>query len=285
MKRRFAIAACIVATAACAEDDSARWYLRVDNDFFFHTDRWYTSGVRIGRVKDGLEWGIVQELYTPEAKYQSPTLQDRAPAGRLLATVAKHVDGDVTFDTFELDAGVRGPSALGKQAQNSVHSVVDSGAIVDWERQLPDEFDVSAIAVRTLSLPAGFRTHFGAVLGNQVTFAHAGIEWRYGEPRTPSSSLMRFAATPPFAKVNVQGWSAYIGASARGVARNELLSKNYYTFGPELEKKSEVTRVAGGIAWAQPWGNLTFDLAEDSREFVGQRKPQAFGSIALHVGF
>ncbi len=285
MKRPLAIAVCVIATAACADDDSARWYLRVDNDFFFHTDRWYTSGVRIGRVKDGLEWDITQEIYTPESKYQSPTLQDRAPTARLYASVAKHLEGDGTFDTLELDAGVRGPSALGEQTQSSVHGVVESGARVEWERQLPDEFDGSAIAVRTLLLPAGFRTHFGAVLGNQVTFAHAGIEWRFGEPRTPSSGLMRFAATPPFANANVQGWSGYIGASARGIARNELLSKNYYVFGPELEKKNEVTRVAFGIAWAQPWGNLTLDLAEDSREFVGQRKPQAFGSIALHASF
>jgi hypothetical protein len=212
-------------------------------------------------------------------------LQDRAPAARLYVSAAKHVEGNGTFDTFELDAGVRGPSALGEQAQNLTHHLVESGVKVDWDRQLPDEFDASAIAVRTLSLPAGFRTHFGAVVGNQVTFAHAGIEWRYGEREAPSSPLMRFAASPPFARGNTQGWSAYVGASVRGIARNELLSKNYYTFGPELEKKNEVTRVAGGLSWAQAWGDLTFDLATDSREFVGQRTAQKFGSIALHVSF
>jgi hypothetical protein len=283
--RFLAIAACLIATAAFADEDPARWYLRVDNDFFFHTDRWYTSGLRLGRVKDGWEWGLAQEIYTPEAKYRSPTLQDRAPTARLYASVAKHVEGDGTFDTFELDAGVRGPSALGEQAQNSAHNIVESGVHVDWDRQLPDQFDGSAIAVRTLSLPAGFRTHFGAVVGNQVTFAHAGLEWRYGEREAPSSALMRFAATPPFAKGNVHGWSGYIGASVRGIARNELLSKNYYLFGPELEKKNEVTRFAGGLSWAQSWGDLTFDLATDSKEFVGQRTSQDFGAIALHVNF
>ena len=285
MKRVVAIAACALATAAWADDDAARWYVRIDNDVFFHTDRWYTSGLRVGRVQDGIEWGITQEIYTPEVKFRSPTLQDRAPAGRLLATFAKHIEGDGTFDTLELDAGVRGPSALGEQAQDLVHRIADTGAHVDWSRQLPDEFDASAIAVRTMSLPAGFRAHFGAVLGNQVSFAHAGIEWRYGEPQSPSSALMRFAATPPFAKDNARGWSGYIGASARGVARNELLSKNYYLFGPDLEKKNEVTRVAGGLAWAQAWGDLTFDLVQDSREFEGQRMAHAFGSIALHVNF
>ncbi|HEY2628920.1 MAG TPA: lipid A-modifier LpxR family protein, partial [Usitatibacter sp.] len=65
MNRGWAIAACALATAAFADDDAARWYLRVDNDVAFHTDRWYTSGVRIARVKDALEWGLTQEIYTP----------------------------------------------------------------------------------------------------------------------------------------------------------------------------------------------------------------------------
>lgn len=278
-----AIAACALATATWADDDAARWYVRIDNDVFFHTDRWYSSGLRIARVKDDLEFGITQEIYTPEAKYQSPTLQDRAPAGRLLASVAKHFHGEAAFDTLELDLGVRGPSALGEQAQDGVHHLVDSGAHVDWSRQLPDEFDGSAIAVRTQSFGAGFRGHVGLVAGTQVAFAHAGLEWRFGEASSPSSALLRFAATPPFG--NGRGWSGYIGASARGVARNELLSKNYYVFGPDLEKKNEVTRVAGGVAWSQAWGDLMFDLATDSREFEGQRTSHAFGSLALHVKF
>ncbi|HUL57354.1 MAG TPA: lipid A deacylase LpxR family protein [Usitatibacter sp.] len=282
--RPAAIAACLFAGTAFA-DDPVHWYVRADNDFFFHTDRWYTSGVRIARVDGPLEWGIVQEIYTPEAKHLSPTLRDRAPTARLLATVAKHFSSRGSFDTLELDAGVRGPSARGEQAQDFVHRIVDSGVTVEWSRQLPDAFDASAIGVRTQALGAGFRGHVGAVLGTQVTFAHVGLEWRYGDPRAPSSSMLRFAATPPFFDAEALGWSFYVGASARGVARNELLSKNYYVYGPELVRKDGVTRVAGGLAWSQRWGDLTFDLVQDSREFEGQRTAHAFGSIALHLAF
>ncbi|HSS27994.1 MAG TPA: lipid A-modifier LpxR family protein, partial [Usitatibacter sp.] len=119
MRWAVVLAACLAATAALGDEaGAARWYLRVDNDVFFHTDRWYTSGLRLARVQDDLEWGLVQEIYTPEAKHQSPTLEDRAPAGRLYATLAKHVLGAGTFDTWEADLGVRGPSALGEQAQD-----------------------------------------------------------------------------------------------------------------------------------------------------------------------
>jgi len=282
MRRSAALAAAFVATAAGADEGAARWYLRIDNDVVFHTDRWYTSGVRLARVKDDLELGIVQEIYTPEAKHQSPTLQDRAPAGRLFASVARHVRGGNTFDTYELQAGVRGPSALGEQAQDAVHHVV-SGPRVDWSRQLPDELDASAIAARTLAFASGFRAHVGAVLGTQAMFAHTGLEWRFGEARSPSSALLRFAATPPFGET--PGWSGYVGVSGRAIARNELLTKNYYEFGPDLERKNAVGRAALGVAWSQAWGDLTFDVAQDTREFEGQRVPHAFGSLALHVSF
>jgi hypothetical protein len=285
VRRCIAIAACLVATAAFADDGNpAQWYLRVDNDFFFHTDRWYTSGFRIARVQDGLEWGLVQEIYTPEAKYLSPTLQDRAPVGRLFASVANHIEGDDTVDTYEIDAGVRGPSALGEQTQGDVHGVVESGVKLDWSRQLPDKFDASAIGVRTQYLGYGFRGHLGAVVGTQMIFGHLGVEWRIGDTQAPSSPLMRYAATPPF-RPRAGGFGAYLGASIRGVARNELLSKNYYTYGPELEKKNEVTRLGGGFTWSQGWGNLTLDLVQESREFVGQRTAHEFGSIALHIAF
>ena len=53
------------ASGACLAADP-RWYLQVDNDVAFATDRWYTSGVRIAREAGGLEIGVLQEVYTPE---------------------------------------------------------------------------------------------------------------------------------------------------------------------------------------------------------------------------
>ena len=278
-----ALAVLFVATTCVADEEAARWYVRIDNDVVFHTDRWYSAGERIARVKDGLELAIAQEIYTPEAKHLSPTLQDRAPAGRLYFSAAKHWPREATFDTVELQLGVRGPSALGEQVERAVHGLIPAPDVV-WDRQLPDAFDGSLIGVRTLALGAGFRGHAGAVAGTQVSFAHAGLEWRYGDAATASSALLRFAATPPFAK-GAAGWSGYAGASARGVFRNELLSKNYYIFGPALEKKNGIARFAAGVAWNARWGAVTFDIAQDSREFEGQRASHRFGSLAVDFAF
>ena len=92
MRRGIAVLAALAATQACAE--GARWYVQVDNDVIAGTDRWYTSGVRIARVSPPgrveTEWGILQEIFTPEAKYWVPGVDDRAPTARLLAYGARH---------------------------------------------------------------------------------------------------------------------------------------------------------------------------------------------------
>lgn len=283
MKGGGALAALWLTGAAHAADDVARWYVRIDNDVVFHTDRWYTSAARLARVKDGWEFGLEQDIYTPEAKRIE--LADRAPTARLLGSAARHFAGDDFLQTLEADLGVRGPSALGEQVTRSIHSVVVSAPHVDWSRQLPDRFDASAIFSRTQALGSfPLRAHFGAVLGTQVSFAHAGLEARAGEPRAPSSAMLRFAASPPFAD-GVRGWSAYLGASARAVGRDALLGPDYYVAGAPITPRHEVTRVAAGFAWLAAWGSATFDLVRDSREFAEQRTSDRFGSLALHFAF
>lgn len=277
-----AVAALGLAGVAHGADDLSRWYVRVDNDVVFHTDRWYTSGVRIARVKDGWEIGLEQDVYTPEAKRLD--LADRSPTARLLASLARHYEGEGSLLTLEVDAGVRGRSAFGEQTTNFVHHIF-SAPHVDWSHQLPDRFDGSFAFARTQQLGGlPLRTHFGATVGTQLTFAHAGIEARIGDAHAPSSTMLRFAATPPFATAS-SGWSAYVGASERAVGRDALLGPDYYVGAPAVTRRDEITRVAAGVGWTAPWGAFTFDLVRDTREFVEQRTAQRFGSLTIHVAF
>ena len=97
-------------------------------------------------------------------------------------------------------------------------------------------------------------------------------------------ALLRFAPTPPDEPCEY-GWTAMAGVSARGVVRNALLERNYDPFGPAIARRRAVARIVGGVAGAQSWGGITFDLAQDSREFDGQRTPHRFGSLVLHLNF
>src|SRR5690606_7030143 len=73
VRRRFAAAALALGCGSAGAAEGAHWYLQLDNDVVASTDRWYTSGLRLARVHragaDLHEWGVLQEIYTPEAKH------------------------------------------------------------------------------------------------------------------------------------------------------------------------------------------------------------------------
>ena len=285
MRRLAALALAATASMASVADELRRWYLQVDNDVVFGTDRWYTSGMRFACVKRDLELAIVHEVYTPDGKHWSPGTIDRIPAARLLASAAHHDRDPGFFQTIELAAGVRGPAALGRQTTEAIHRLIPAPE-VDWSRQLENRFDVQLAIARTQVLADYLKAHFGAVAGNQVAFAHGGFELRARANSALSSPLLRFAATPPFAVSDpAGGWDAYAGASIRAVGRNALLSRDYDPFGPTLERRRAVGRVVAGMAWSQAWGAARFELAQDSREFGGQSAPHRFGSLAIHLAF
>jgi hypothetical protein len=284
LKRALAAFAAASALTAAAADPEARWYLQVDNDVPFHTDRWYTSGVRLARVAPygaaELEWGLLQEIYTPEAKYFTRGTIDRAPAARLLLSVARHERGPACFQTLELAAGVRGPAAEGERVTDAVHRLVPAPE-VDWTREDGDRAEVQLAAVH--SQRVGEATlHVGGVAGTARIFAHAGAQWDFGA--TLDSPVMRFAPTPP-PRAGQSRWGAFVGVSARVVARDELLDRPYdpSTEAPELRRG--VARVAAGVGTVQKWGSVVFALAADSKEFAEQRTGQRFGSLTVHLDF
>jgi len=278
----------LLASAPCAADD-ARWYVQVDNDVPFHTDRWFTSGLRIARThlkEEGvrIEWGLVQEIYTPNLNVYQP--DDRPNAARLFVSGARHEYGPDLHRTLEATLGVLGPSARGSQSTEFIHRFIEAPEN-DWSRQLSDQLDLQLIASQTQSLPFCPReicaAHFGAAIGTTQTFAHAGFELRTGGPSRLSSPILRFAATPPIAAEG--GWNAFAGVSGRLVARNVLLEGNADAGRPDVETTRGVLRVAAGFAWSGRWGALTFALAQDTREFETQRGKQRFGTLAVHLAF
>jgi len=280
------LAALGLATDAAAQ---ARWYVQVDNDAVFATDRWYSSGMRLARVaEDGpvqLEWGLLHEIYTPEAKHWRPGVDDRAPTARLLAYAARHRQCEGFLETLELDLGVRGPAAGGRQILRAVHEIIDAREI-DWSRQESDRLDVQLAVVRSHPL-AAIHFHYGAVAGNTNAFVHGGVEWRIGTgPALAAlSPAMRYAATPP-PSASISSWSVFAGASVRAVARNALIRRNYDPSGPELEPRRAVARAALGFVWMHDDDlTATLTVATDTREFAAQRTAHRFWALTVHVPF
>ncbi len=290
-----ALVALAGATGALADAAGSHWYVQVDNDVLYGTDRWYTSGVRIARVAQKgdheIEWGVLQEIYTPEANRSNPI--DRPPAARLLATVARHDRAPGDWRTLELDLGVTGPAALGRQAQDFIHRFVPAPH-EEWSHQRSNRLDAQVTWVRSQRLGSSadrarrVYIHYGVVAGNQVAFAHAGIELRFGHGAAAemSSPVQRFAATPPPALApGTGGWSFFAGANVRAVARDLLLDPNTALSDPDPERRRIVRRYTLGATWINRWSSIAFAMAHDSAEFVGQRRSHGFGSVTVHLEF
>ena len=150
MRRNAAAAAAGLLPLACAAQPVA-WHLEVANDVAFHTDRWYTSGVRLYRSAaldagspvasflrlpsagaQRLDFGVIQDVYTSDP-YAAPEVPDRPNAARLLFSAARHDLSADTLATLGIDAGVSGPAARGEQAQRLVHRIVPAPK-TDWTR-------------------------------------------------------------------------------------------------------------------------------------------------------
>jgi hypothetical protein len=283
--RRLAAALFACALAPAAAQEPERWYVRIDNDAFFDTDRWYSSGARIARVQargdHEVELGLLQEIYTPEVKRYELGVVDRAPTARLLLTAARHDRSPELFQTVEMGLGVRGPGALGRQMTEFMHRIIAARDIA-WSRQDSDRLDGSVAATRT-HRREWLALHYGAVLGNELAFAHAGADLRFGVPGA-STFVLRHISTPPGGE-NARGWSGFVGGSVRRVARNEMLHRQYTAFAPGLERRDTVTRAAAGISWSRAGVEVSLAMVRESREFEGQRVPHAFGSLTLHAAF
>jgi hypothetical protein len=301
---RLAAAAAAALAPLAGAAGPAVWHLQVDNDVAFHTDRWFTSGVRLYRSSglDGasllasflrlpataaqrLDVGLVQDVYTSDP-YAAPDVPDRPNAARLLFSAARHDLSADTLATLGIDAGVSGPAAHGEQAQRLVHRIVPAPK-TDWSVQVDNRADVQAVGawshrLAQRTIPGDLVVHAGAVAGTLLAFGHAALEWRTDGPAVAASPLLRFAATPPLPR-GTGGLSFFAGAGLRLVGRNRLLERRPDDPKPEAAAERVVSRIAGGLAWSGPWGAATLGLARESAEFEGQPERHRFGTLTVSI--
>ena len=292
--RLAAIAFIAVALPAAAAPGSLQ--LSVQNDSGFGTDRGFSSGARLSWLAEGaFELGLVHQIHMPDASRDILGFADRPYAGRLLAFGARHfASADAgtpghRLATVEVQAGVTGPSARGRQVQDFFHGFISSPE-TDWSRQRRDRFDGAVVVAETRELwrgagsPWSVAGHAGANAGTVVGFLHGGLELRWGAPGSLASELLRHASTPQ-GKGAPAGFSAFAGASARRVWRNRLLEREADDPGLPLVRENVVGRIAAGGAWKAAWGTVSFAVAQETREIEGQPWRGRFWSVQAALPF
>jgi lipid A 3-O-deacylase len=251
--------------------------------------------------KLGLSLG--QNLYTPvNTATTAPQPNDRPYAAWLYVGVAFQVyqppvplagggSSLARLDTVELATGLVGPGALGRQVQNSVHSLIGAAPANGWGNQIHNEPGLDLGYERKWRLStasardgwgADLIPHLGASLGNIFTYANAGFEFRAGWhlPADFGTNLIRPSGDSNSRRR--QKWSVFVfgAADGRAVARDITLDGNSFRASASIPKDPFVADFTGGLGFGTRHWQLTYSEAERTREFVGQQKASVFGSIS-----
>jgi hypothetical protein len=298
----------------------------IENDLFGGTDRYYTSGFQFSWrsasydppawlewVADvatpflpeggALRWGLAfgQNIFTPDDTLRrNPDPEDRPYAGWLYGAFVLTSYTPTTYGSFELQAGVVGPAALGRQVQNNVHDFLGVDRAYGWDYQLKDEFGINAVFTRQWrlnhpfdpsdprGLAVGLVPNVTVSLGNVQTYASAGVTLRYGSnlladfgPPRVRPSLAGSAFFQPDGR---WGWYVFAGVEGRAVARDIFLDGNTWRDSRSVDKEPLVGDASLGFTLVMPWARLSYTHKFRTREFEGGDWVQ-FGSISLSVRF
>jgi hypothetical protein len=331
------LAAAIGAAPVAAQDDSSTLVLQLENDRVANTDRDYTNGWRLtwlSGAKELPDWaeklgplidwpaflerrretrvnrrigiGLGQDIYTPsDTDTSAPLPDDRPYAGWLYGTMTlqsayTNDTGTSHLDTFEIDLGVVGPAALGKQVQNTFHELINSPRANGWKNQLPNEPAFVVSVERKLREPLVGATQdddwgidvlpFAGAYGGTVLTAFSGgaifrigqgLERDFGAPRfRPNmASSLYFQTEPGFA------WYFFGGAEGRAVLHNIFLDGSTFRDSQSVDKNSFVLDYHVGLAVIWRDWRLSYTQVFRGREFEGQQKADRFGALSISYRF
>jgi len=309
--------------------------LEENDSLYFNSDKHYTQGLRLsfmsptlkpGGWTDGVfdfvgniptvfadgaqsqrrvSWFFGQSIFTPKnLDIKPPDPRDRPYAGWLYVgpSLLQETDGN-QLENFEIEAGVIGPGALGRQVQNDFHQFIGIHEAQGWSNQLQNEpggvlaydrlwrFGVPFLHWEDGGVQDGVDIvpQLGATVGNVFDYVQAGAQLRIGHHLETDYGPIRvrpsISGTDYFNSSHLGddiGWYIFAGAGGRAVARNIFLDGNSFRTSPHVEHKTFVADLQGGLSvyWSDHL-RADFSAVRRTDEFVGQRAPDVFGTAAL----
>jgi lipid A 3-O-deacylase len=332
--RAFVIGGCLAAAllalaAPALADDSARINLLEENDsLYFNSDKHYTQGLRLSYLSpnvkpDTWSYGLFgvfgltsdspadqisgrrfafmfgQSIFTPKNTSLSPP----DPTDRPYAGWA-YVGGSLLQETnrrmlenLEVQLGVVGPAALGKEVQNDFHQLIGKEQAQGWGSQLQNEPGLVISYDRHWRVPLIGDGHMGAdvvpeagaTIGNVFDYVEAGGLFRVGKNLEADYGAIRIrpslSGTDYFNGDDLDdgfGFAFFAGAQGRAVARNIFLDGNTFRDSRSVDKKPLVADLQAGfsIFGSRSW-RVDFSVVRRTEEYRGQGSPDVIGTADL----
>lgn len=312
----------VAARAEPKPDSSTIITGQVENDSLAGTDRYYTSGVRLGITLPTGElpgfasdmghwlWGdgqqrlafdLTQNMFTPRnTQLAQPDPRDRPYAAVLLGSMSLVQDSDNTRNIVSLGLGATGPPALGQEAQNSVHRAVRAVSAKGWDSQLPGQPVVQLTADRIWRLPitsadspleVDTLPELTAGVGTWRTYVQAGAQVRFGQGLDADFGAARIrpglSGGDAFNATRPFAWYAFAGADGQVVAWDETLSGEPFANTRHVTLQPMVGELQAGVVVMVANGvRASFTQVWQTHEFYGQRGHWfQFSSASLSVKF
>lgn len=276
------------------------------NDFEYQTDYYYTNGFSFKFLttnnnhsalhlillpsnfenKELTGYTVVQDIFTPKAKFYIPDQLngDRPFAAYILIGVNKlSYNEKSNIEIYsELQTGILGPAALGRETQNGIHSLLPTSSKVNgWENQISNSFmlNYSASIQKNLLLTKHIEL-------SPLAYAQLGLPYTNFSLGLQSKIGVFDLFPDKFSYCSSTNWEFYLILSSQlkvvgynATLQGGLFSKNFYTL-------KNINRFIGksnvGFNFRYKSFNLKYLQQFITPEFSGGLH-HSWGSISLSI--
>jgi hypothetical protein len=301
-------------------DKSSIWTFDIENDAVAGTDRYYTSGLRIGwtsptsALPDFIStlghtvWGdgtqriaidISQSLFTPSnTQISPPDPTDRPYAGELTGDFSLIQDTARTHSVLGVDLGMIGQAALGEQVQNGFHRLIGQTTNKGWGYQVPNEPLAELFAERTWRVPvaqfggldADVLPDLAAGVGNERVYGLAGVLLRIGHGLDadfgPARIRPGLSGSDAYVQTTPIAWYIFAGGDGQLVGYDATLNGPAFQSSRSVSLTPVVGEAEAGLAVIAYGVRLSYTEAVQSAEFHHQRGGLfQFGALTLSAKF
>ena len=251
-------------------------------------------------------FSLGQQIYTPDnTETYAPQPNDRPYAGWLYVSNGVAWKTEKVRNVLVLDIGMVGSYSYAQEAQRFVHDTRGFDHPKGWDNQLHNELGVTLAyestwrwphIVKRSGLEWEFMPHAGATAGNVKTYANVGGEVRLGlnlpdDFGTATIGPASATSTPVDGTRGAArswlpvGFHFFGRVDGRAVAHNIFLDGN--TFGDSISVGHNpfVADLSVGFALNYKNTKLAYAMVWRTKEFSGQQRAQAFGTVSLNWTF